>query len=119
MDRCVHAPGKVNRNPVAVLQGDQSRDILYLNAQAGSEIVLDATGSCDPDYNAIDFNWMYYKEAGSYPGDVQMTAVRGLKTTVRIPADAAGTDIHIVLEVQDSGEPVLSGYRRAVITVGD
>jgi hypothetical protein len=119
MDRCVHAPGKVNRNPVAVLQGDHSGDILYLNAQAGRDLVLDATGSLDPDSGAIEFNWLYYKEAGNYPGDVQMTAVRGLKTSVRIPADAAGTDIHIVLEVQDSGEPVLSGYRRAVITVGD
>ena len=119
MDRCVHAPGDANRNPVAVLQGDHSGDILYLRAQAGSDLVLDATGSFDPDSGVIEFSWLYYKEAGSYPGELQITSVRGLKTSLRIPADAAGTDIHIVLEVQDSGEPVLSGYRRAVITVGD
>lgn len=117
MDRCIRKPGAVNRNPVAVLQDDRSLNILYLSAKAGSEIELDATGSGDPDGSAIDYVWSVYREAGSYPGTVQLTRQDGPKTSLQLPEDAGGTTLHVVLEVKDRGEPPLSAYRRVVITV--
>ncbi|MGA2662029.1 MAG: hypothetical protein ABSH34_31505 [Verrucomicrobiota bacterium] len=38
--------------------------------------------------------------------------------TVRVPDDAAGHTIHIVLTATDSGHPVLTRYRRVVVIVG-
>ena len=94
MVRCVQEPGEINRNPVAMLRGDQYQDTLYLSAQDGSDLVLDASGSCDPDYGAIDVNWAYYREAGSHPGPIQITSAARLRTSGRIPVDAAGNDIY-------------------------
>jgi hypothetical protein len=35
---------------------------------------------------------------------------------LRLPADAAGKTIHVVLEVTDAGTPPLTRYRRLVVT---
>jgi hypothetical protein len=40
------------------------------------------------------------------------------RTTFTIPADAkSGDTIHLVLQAQDNGDPVLTYYLRTVITV--
>ena len=38
--------------------------------------------------------------------------------TVRVPDDAAHRTIHVVLAVTDSGQPLLTRYRRVLITAG-
>jgi hypothetical protein len=37
--------------------------------------------------------------------------------TLNVPTDAAGTTIHVILEVTDSGEPALTRYRMAILHV--
>ena len=39
------------------------------------------------------------------------------KTKVEIPEDASGKTIHIILELNDNGQPNLYAYRRVVIEV--
>ena len=36
---------------------------------------------------------------------------------MRWPTDAAGTTIHVILQVSDHGQPALTRYRRMVIEV--
>jgi hypothetical protein len=41
----------------------------------------------------------------------------GADATLAVPADAAGKEIHVVLEATDAGDPPLTRYRRAVVRV--
>lgn len=107
-----------NHNPVLVVGGDATKQPLYLDAQPGETIRLDATGSSDPDEgDMLTFNWWVYREAGTYPGTVSLVNPDAVEASVTVPGDAAGTEIHVILEVVDDGTPYLTSYRRVVITV--
>lgn len=108
-----------NHHPIAVLNGDLTRNVLNMKATAGATIELSAMGSIDPDNDSITYTWSFYEEPGSYKGtlNIQNSSVETAK--VEIPKDAAGKTIHIILEIHDNGTPNLYAYRRAVITVRD
>jgi len=36
---------------------------------------------------------------------------------LRIPKDAGGKSIHVILEVTDNGSPSLAAYRRVIVSV--
>jgi hypothetical protein len=117
MERCVKKPGKTNRNPVAVLNYNTSRDILYMEAHVHQEVKLSADGSKDPDGNALSHTWWQYAEAGTYPGSISFKEKNNANVSFTVPPDAAGEVMHIILEVKDNGQPSLSSYRRIVVTV--
>ena len=106
-----------NHHPVAVVNGDKTRKVLELSAAPGSAVKLDATGSFDPDKNALNYTWLFYKEPSSYNGDVQIEDASSSTATVSIPADASGKNIHVILELHDDGSPNLYAYRRVIIKV--
>jgi hypothetical protein len=58
-----------------------------------------------------------YPEAGTYARDVPLTEATTEATNLKVPVDAAGKTIHVILEVTDGGEPALTRYRRVVIVV--
>ena len=107
---------KANHHPVAVLDGDSSRDYLEIKARPGSKVPLDASASTDPDGNDLSFEWMFYQAPSSYKGQVSI-ASEGGKATVSVPTDAGGKTLHVILSVTDNGTPALTSYRRAVIHV--
>jgi hypothetical protein len=106
-----------NHHPIAVLNGDNSRQILELSAAPGSSVKLDAKGSSDPDKNALNYSWSYYKEPSSYDGNVKIENSSSATATVSIPSDAGGKNIHVILELSDIGAPSLYSYRRVIINV--
>lgn len=106
-----------NHQPVAVVNGDKSRKVLELSAAPGSTVQLDATGSSDPDKDALSYTWSFYKEPSSYDGDVKIEDATSSSATVSIPADASGKNIHVILELNDDGSPNLYAYRRVIISV--
>jgi hypothetical protein len=112
MDWCVRPAKEANHPPAVVLNGDRTGKALTIEAKAGQRVQLSAEGSSDPDENELAYRWWVYREAGTYPGDA--TVADG---TLAVPADAAGTTIHVVLEVADRGTPPLTRYRRAVVRV--
>ncbi len=114
MDWCVKPFAEANHPPAVVLNGDSSRRVIELEAKPGSEIALSAEGSKDPDGDKLEFRWWIYREAGTYEGEVTVRA-DGTRASLRLPADAAGKEIHVVLEATDSGYPPLVRYRRAVV----
>ncbi|HYP15865.1 MAG TPA: DUF1593 domain-containing protein [Opitutus sp.] len=117
MDWCVaDAFEKANHNPRAVLNGDTTKDVLTLSAKAGAEIVLSAEGSSDPDRDAVRASWWIYPEASSAPG-AELSAAEGLTTQVRVPPVKKTGAVHVILQVEDDGNPRLFSYRRAIIEV--
>jgi hypothetical protein len=114
MDWCVKDPADANHPPAVVLNGDASRRVIEIEAKAGTEARLSAAGSKDPDGHALVFRWWIYREAGTYTGEAPLAGV-GVEATVSVPPDAAGKEIHVILEAVDAGDPPLTRYRRAVV----
>jgi hypothetical protein len=120
MDWCVQPFDKANHHPRAALNTDTTDAILKLSAKPGDVLKFTAAGSTDPDGDGLRYSWWFYPEAGRQPYG------RGLpienpterEITVTVPADAAGRELHLILEVWDQSSIVpLVDYRRAVITV--
>ena len=108
---------KANHHPVAVVNGDATRQVLDVSAFAGSIVALSADGSNDPDGDSLVYSWFCYQEPSSYRGAVPIKNHSSASATVSIPEDARGKDIHIILELHDSGSPNLYAYRRVIINV--
>lgn len=119
MDWCVRGFDNANHNPVAVVNGDKTKDVLYRTVPAGSRFSLDATGSSDPDGQTIDYQYWIYREAGTYEGSVQIQNALSPVSTVLVPENATGKTIHVVLTLRDNGNPPLTSYRRVVIKAAE
>jgi hypothetical protein len=116
MDWCVKPAREANHAPRAAMGKDTSRTIIALAAKAGEELALDASGSSDPDRDVLAYRWYVYSEAGTYQGQVTIEGAAASRTTLRLPSDAAGKTIHVILEVTDSGTPALTSFRRMIVT---
>ncbi|WP_413432542.1 nucleoside hydrolase-like domain-containing protein [Crateriforma spongiae] len=119
MDRCVSRRFEdVNHNPVAVVNGDESKRVVRIAAKPEQTIELSSSGSRDPDDDQLSIRWYVYPEAGSYPGTVQLKNDKRPTATIQVPKDARGKQtIHIILEIEDDGTPPLVAYRRVIIDV--
>ena len=103
---------ETNHPPVVKIKGSQTID-----ARAGSTVTLQGEVS-DPDRNAVRVTWWQYNDAGTYPGDINLSAPSTLRTTFRVPDDAkSGQTINLILEATDDGTPSLTRYQRVVVTV--
>ena len=118
MDWCVaDSYEQANHAPRATLNGDTSKRILKLTAKPGTQVELSARGTSDPDDDAIHFQWLTYPEAGTFRGDVQLRSTDQESTSFTAPSVDKPETIHVLLQVQDDGEPNLVAYHRAVITI--
>ena len=115
MDWCVKSFEEANHPPQPVLNGDMSLRPLVITAQPGTHVALDATGSSDIDNDALTYEWKFYPEAGSYPGQIDIPNASAMTTSFVVPADASGTMLHILLVLTDDGAPRLTRYRRLVV----
>ncbi|MCW5963345.1 MAG: DUF1593 domain-containing protein [Bryobacterales bacterium] len=104
-----------NHAPVPVLNGDRGWDVLLREAVLGEAVELTAAGSSDPDGDSLHYAWFHYREAGSYGGEVQLEGASTAVVRLRMPEDAHGHTIHVVLQVTDSGQPALTRYRRMIL----
>jgi hypothetical protein len=114
MDWCLKSVEEANHYPVI---GGNLPDVLQV--KAGDRVELDATGSTDPDGDAIAYHWWHYRFAGTqpYPEEIPIQHSTEAKVTVEIPADASGKVIHLILTLSDDGEPMLKRYKRIVLEV--
>lgn len=106
-----------NHHPVAVLNGDTSRQLLRLSAVSGSTVSLSAAGSSDPDGHTLSYQWFQYQEADTYSGAVTLSGAASRDASFTAPSVTAPATVHVVLVVRDNGSPRLTSYRRAIVTV--
>jgi hypothetical protein len=106
--------GKGNRNPVVVIDGDDSLDILTLTPEQGAVVKLDASKTTDPDGDALSCKWWVQPEASSYMGTVEIKNRFANQASIEIPEDSAGKRFHVICEATDDGVPNLTAYRRII-----
>ncbi len=116
-DWCVKPYDQANHHPVAAVDGDKTAAILLRSVAAGEKVTLDASASSDPDDDKLAYRWYFYPEAGSYRGELpEIAGADAAACSFRLPADADGTEIHVILEVTDDSDVVpLTDYRRVVL----
>lgn len=120
MDWCVKSFADANHHPVAGFNGDLSNNIIYMATLTGDSLLLDASTSYDPDKDDIEFKWWCYNEAGTYCGKIIIANNDQKKTFIKVPLDAEGKQIHIILEIKDDNSIApLFDFRRIVINVGN
>ena len=64
MDWCVKPWNEANHQPHPIVNGDNSRRPLRIQAERGEEVVLDARRSTDPDGDRLTMDWSVYHEPG-------------------------------------------------------
>lgn len=108
---------EANHHPIAVVNGDTTKQVLKVSALPGSNVTLSAVGSYDPDGNSLTYKWFFYKDPGTYNGTVTIDNSTTATPTVHVPSNADGSELHIILELCDSGNPSLYAYRRVIINI--
>lgn len=110
---------KANHSPVAVLNGDRTRDVVQLTAKPGDTVRLSAEGTTDPDGDALEVRWWIYPEPSTpeLVEKVNLNSSVGEITGVVVPPQSTAGSLHVILEVRDKGAPVLWAFRRAVIEI--
>ena len=124
-----------NHNPVLVVNGDSSKEPIFIEAQVGVPVILNARGTKDPDGNKLTYKWFYYREAASAISKPvkpdEIIGERGeteLEVRPRVRIEGSEREqamvlpqsegvAHIVLEVEDDGEPSLISYRRIILAI--
>ena len=128
MDWTVKGYAEANHNPVVVVNGQKGTAPILINAQVGQPVVLDASGTSDPDGNQLRYTWFHYAEAGAAAGPQAQVKLDGSGTPKATVTPAAGgrgrggagggtSAAHIILAVTDNGSPSLTSYRRVILSV--
>lgn len=126
MDWCVaDSRDKANHNPIVHVAGDSSKNIIHKNVRKEQRIQLNADGTHDPDGDKLTYRWFHYGEAGrdlSTARDLwsaKLESVDSKQVTVTVPSRLPrGTEeLHVILDVEDNGQPSLHAYRRVILHV--
>ena len=120
MDWCVKAYDEANHHPHAVLNGDDSDQIVLKDVSVGDVLSFDASSSTDPDNDDLVFKWWIYPEAGQKPYGKELVIENNTdsKIEIKVPKDASGKELHLILEVWDKSPIVpLVDYRRVVLNI--
>ncbi|TPX10055.1 uncharacterized protein E0L32_001252 [Thyridium curvatum] len=133
---------KANHAPVVSVNGSTGPEPLTVEVEAGSEVVLDASETYDPDGDELTFSWFQYREVTSALLELhdQMVATpeltdldekiphRQIKLKVP-PADKCavdfysgkpvekGQELHYILTVKDNGTPAMLTYKRVIVRI--
>ena len=135
MDWTIKDFAHANHNPLVVVNGTPGKEPIAMEAEAGSTVTLDATGTSDPDPGQkLTYQWWVYPEAGLNAATGADVAISDATSPVArvavhsacraawsipgmtIPCRGSGV-VHIILTVTDDGSPSLTSYRRIILTV--
>lgn len=125
MDWCVKPFAAANHNPHVVIAGDETKNVITKQVKPGQRITLSAEGTSDPDGDGLTYRWFHYGEAGRDLQNVRgifemdLTGADTPRVTLDVPErmPRGVQDIHLILDVEDDGEPSLHAYRRVILSV--
>lgn len=116
MDWCITENYKqANHNPIAVVNGNDSKDILFVTACSNNKIFLSSKGTTDPDNDIVKVNWWIYQEAGNIQN--ARLCPHGDDVVVDLSEVEGGDKLHVIMQVTDEGTPSLTSYRRIIISL--
>ncbi len=127
MDWSVNAGfADANHPPQPLLNGEGGLAPVVIEACPGASVTLSAAGSADPDGDALSYRWFWYREVnGLWSPTLSLGAEAGPETTAIVepwlqphgfPLPAQ-YDFHVILSATDNGDPALTRYRRAIVSV--
>ena len=105
----------VNHHPVVVVNNRKGLRRIIRSHQTGSVQFFNPRQSYDPDGDKLSYNWIFYREASAYKGDLSMKVLKNGILKVKIPQHEENGSVHLILEVKDNGSPALTSYKRIVI----
>ncbi|PSL01719.1 DUF1593 domain-containing protein [Cecembia rubra] len=105
-----------NHNPILVLNGNEGKAFGKGKVKAGDYVRLSSKGTYDPDGDQLRYKWWVYREAGNFNGKLEFHNPFGEELVFQMPQLGSGQELHIILEVEDSGTPSLFSYRRIILT---
>lgn len=111
MDWCVRSFEEANHPPVAKLGHAEE-----LEVESDEVVRLNAAGSSDPDGDRLSYEWMFYPEAGTYRGSLDIEDADKEQARLMVPEVDEPQVAHVILKVTDNGTPSLTRYRRVRIT---
>ncbi len=111
MDWCVKEFKDANHAPVVKVKGSLTRDV-----EPGETVKLEAT-AIDPDGNNLTCKWWQYADADSAVASVVIANSDSLDNASFVAPNEPGKQVHIILEVTDSGTPALTGYQRLICNI--
>lgn len=90
-----------------------------LKAKSGEKVVLNAKVSSDPDGDALSYEWISYREAGSYAYKtlVEIENKNQSEAYFTAPPVTKPETVHIILALTDKGTPALTRYQRVIVNV--
>ncbi len=103
---------RANHNPIARVAGGTA-----LTVSPGETVYLDASETLDPDGDSLTFRWWHYHEADSVGARVSLTNPDAQTGASFVAPNESGTQIHIILEVEDNGTPPLTHYQRVIVNI--
>jgi hypothetical protein len=105
-----------NHNPVIALNSNKGKAVARGIFKAGESVKLSAEGTEDPDGDKLSYRWFAYEEIGELPDGLLIESATHPEIRFTMPRLENGNELHIILEVKDSGNPALFAYRRIILT---
>jgi hypothetical protein len=65
LDWTIKSVAEANHNPEVIVNGTSGKAPIEMEAVVGVPITLDASGTRDPDGDALTYRWFFYPEAGT------------------------------------------------------
>ena len=114
MDWTVKAYKDANHPPIARLAHPNE-----LTVKSGDTVLLSAEGSKDPDGDQLNYQWIYYREVGTFESGrpLQVENKNEKNAGITAPIVSRPETIHIILAVTDNGTPALTRYQRLILRV--
>jgi hypothetical protein len=111
-DWCILDYEQANHPPQAHISGPLDR-----TAFPSERIKISAEQSTDPDKNHLTFKWWQYADVDTCKALVDISTVEGGSACTFMVPDEPGKNVHMILEVTDSGDPPLTRYQRVIVTI--
>lgn len=114
IDWTIQSYKNANHPPVAKLTHTNE-----LRVRSGDTVRFNASLSTDPDKNQLSYEWIYYREVGTYESrsPVKINDAFQARAWILAPPVSKPETLHFVVAVTDDGNPSLTRYQRVVLTV--